>query len=842
MTAGSAAATAISVNNSTGPVADFTSIRAAINAAHPGDEIIVKPGTYEENITVNKNLTIVSESGNPSNTIIQAAKGSEDIFSVWTNGVSINGFSIKGAKYAGIHLFGVTDCNITNNKLSNNGCGIDLYMFSSGNLLDNNKISDSTTGISLGDSWYNSLNNNSVSNCSGGISLFDSQNNTLNNNLISKNSEGIALIGESNSNILTNNTINSNEKIGLHIYGTSNNLIYNNYFNNIINVEAEQDSGTNIWNTTKTKGINIVDGPYLGGNSWARPDGTVYPEGARDTNFDGIFDEQYNIEGSNFIDYLPLKESKRVTITVGNSTDQIADFTSVQAAIDNASPGDTILLHPGVYTENINVYVTNLTLTSESGSSEDTIIKAASGSNDVFYVIADGVTISGLNITGPISSPNAGIHLNGVKHCLIENNQLSGNYSGEILNTSSGNNSSTGNDSNPNSEFGILLDASSSNILNNNNVSDIATPILLRNSSENILVNNKASNSSYGIWMNSSSNNTLNGNNVSNNKIGIYLEISNGNTLSNSTVLNNTASGINILNSSENTLNNSTTSDNRISILLHNSSGNLLNNNMVSNSTYGVWLYSSSNNNELTDNRVSDNNVSIYLKNSGENLLTGNRVLNSNGLGICLWNSAGNTLNNNTASDNASIFLHNSSENTLVNNTVESNNYGFWMNSCDNNKLIDNWASNNKFGVYLKNSRDNKLSGNMVGLNTRYGIYLGSSISNVLSGNRIVSNSEYGLYLMDSGYSSIYNNYLNNTNNTYFEGTNSGMSLNTTKMRETNIVGGPYLGGNFWATPESDGFSQTELDTNGDGICDAAYTLSNESIDYLPLAGSNVTN
>ena len=70
MTAGSAAATAISVNNSTGPVADFTSIRAAINAVHPGDEIIIKPGTYVENITVNKNLTIVSESGNPSNTII----------------------------------------------------------------------------------------------------------------------------------------------------------------------------------------------------------------------------------------------------------------------------------------------------------------------------------------------------------------------------------------------------------------------------------------------------------------------------------------------------------------------------------------------------------------------------------------------------------------------------------------------------------------------------------------------------------------------------------------------------------------------------------------------------
>ena len=134
------------------PDADFTSIQAAINAASPGDKIIVKPGTYVENISINKNMTIVSESGNPSNTIVQSAKGSEDIFSVWTNGVSIKGFSIKGAKYAGIHLFGVTDCNITNNNLSNNGCGIDLYMFSSGNTLVNNQISDSVTGISLGDS------------------------------------------------------------------------------------------------------------------------------------------------------------------------------------------------------------------------------------------------------------------------------------------------------------------------------------------------------------------------------------------------------------------------------------------------------------------------------------------------------------------------------------------------------------------------------------------------------------------------------------------------------------------------------------------------------------------
>lgn len=82
-TSWNAAAAQISVNNSTGQDADFTSIQAAINAAHPGDKIIVKPGIYEENINISKNVTLVSESENPSDTIVQGVNGSDDIFSVY---------------------------------------------------------------------------------------------------------------------------------------------------------------------------------------------------------------------------------------------------------------------------------------------------------------------------------------------------------------------------------------------------------------------------------------------------------------------------------------------------------------------------------------------------------------------------------------------------------------------------------------------------------------------------------------------------------------------------------------------------------------------------------------
>ena len=39
---------------------------------------------------------------------------------------------------------------------------------------------------------------------------------------------------------------------------------------------------------------------------------------------------------------------------------------SIQAAVDNASSGDTIIIKPGTYTENINITKGNLTIRSES--------------------------------------------------------------------------------------------------------------------------------------------------------------------------------------------------------------------------------------------------------------------------------------------------------------------------------------------------------------------------------------------------------------------------------------------------------------------------------------------
>jgi hypothetical protein len=57
---------------------------------------------------------------------------------------------------------------------------------------------------------------------------------------------------------------------------------------------------------------------------------------------------------------------------------------------------------------------------------------------------------------------------------------------------------------------------------------------------------------------------------------------------------------------------------------------------------------------------------------------------------------------------------------------------------------------------------------------------------------------------------------------------------NATLTAGTNIIGGPYKGGNFWANPSGTGYSQT-CEYNSSGLCINNYTINSSNIDYLPL-------
>jgi nitrous oxidase accessory protein len=274
----------------------------------------------------------------------------------------------------------------------------------------------------------------------------------------------------------------------------------------------------------------------------------------------------------------------------------------------------------------------------------------------------------------------------------------------------------------------------------------------------------------------------------------------------NGKIINNTATsnlfGIRLTYSSNSSLiNNYVKSNNDVGILFDHSGNNILLSNNANSNTYGIWFLPFSNNNILTNNNVSSNTYTgIWF--------------NTDFLSLDISNN--NTLINNTASSNQDgIILNHFRNSSLTNNNASQNgNNGFFLSQSSDNTLTNNDASSNNIGIQFKFSNHNTLNNNIASLNSNYGIYITYFSSN----------------------NTIYNNYFNNTNNFGFVSSSFSNFWNITRTAGTNIIGGPYLGGNVWAYPNGTGFSQTCSDGDGDGICDQPYALYINNIDYLPLA------
>ena len=222
---------------------DYEKIQWAVDNASDGDTIIVRDGTYTENVDVNvNNLTIKSENGSTS-TIVQAANSDDHVFEITADYVTVHGFTVTGATEsvrAGIYLRG-SHVHILDNVASNNDFGISLDDASDNRLTSNRASSNNCCGIGLWASSSNNLTNNAAaSNSDGGIALWESSNNTLADNRASNNDYGIALWEDSSSNTLISNVANSNMDYGFCLCGASNNqLINNTMLDNRLNLRVD---------------------------------------------------------------------------------------------------------------------------------------------------------------------------------------------------------------------------------------------------------------------------------------------------------------------------------------------------------------------------------------------------------------------------------------------------------------------------------------------------------------------------------------------------------------------------------------------------------------------------
>jgi parallel beta-helix repeat protein len=115
-----------------------------------------------------------------------------------------------------------------------------------------------------------------------------------------------------------------------------------------------------------------------------------------------------------------------------------ASATPIQSAVNNATGGDTICVKDGLYHENIDVNTANLTIKSQNGAA-NCVVNASNAGDHVFEVTASYVNITGFTVENATGSGKAGIYLGSADHCNISGNNVTNDYCGSYLYSSSNN-------------------------------------------------------------------------------------------------------------------------------------------------------------------------------------------------------------------------------------------------------------------------------------------------------------------------------------------------------------------------------------------------------------------
>ncbi|HEW79325.1 MAG TPA: hypothetical protein ENH34_05100 [Phycisphaerales bacterium] len=256
---------------------DFNNIQDAINYSWHGDTVIVRPGTYNENIYFNgRAITLTSENPNDPNvvdsTIITANSGYSVTFDFGENSDSVlAGFTITGR---GIYCYAssptiknniIRDCDnygisggqgaapiISDNSISNI---FSAGIFNCHGPINNNIVSGNRRGISEcdGSITYNKIANNAYGGAGAGLYDCDgtiANNIILGNEVTSGSGGGGGGLSNCNGNII-NNIISGNKAVtGGGGLSDCTNVFNNTIVGNIANTGAALSGCDFISNTS----------------------------------------------------------------------------------------------------------------------------------------------------------------------------------------------------------------------------------------------------------------------------------------------------------------------------------------------------------------------------------------------------------------------------------------------------------------------------------------------------------------------------------------------------------------------------------------------------------------
>lgn len=776
----------------------YPTIQEAIKSANVGDRIFVREGVYDENLEINVD-GIILQGENRDNTIVRAVKRDGSL-KINASNVKVSGFTFTNSGYrcAAVNLQASSRNIIQDNKIiSNKGHGIQLYHSHGNTIADNIIANNRKNGITLTFySLYNTIKNNDISdNRRCGIFIDEiSRINSFFGNEITENKFGVKCLGSSCDNFFHHNNFVDNT---MNVYDSSSNWWDDgdegNYWDDYIGIDIDEDGIGDIPYDIISGGSNYDGYPLM--NPVIPPiqetKSILQIIGSSDTCFSGLLFETGNI------------------ITVDDDGD--GDYYSIQEAVDNANPGDTIGVYSGTYKENIvmDTAVILKGISEELGSGYDTgkPIVDGDGSGCVFILTADCVQMSGFEIK------NTGLEYAGIKiHSdfnIIENNHVSN--CGDGISIWDSNRNLIINNTIKSNNFGVYSRISTDSQIVNNTFEYNDDGIVLFGSSVEIKENLLKNNTYNGILGQLSDNVIIVDNDILyHSKFGIQFFSCNNNILKENKVAFNLKTGISLYNSNNNMVTNNVIEKNLEGVSLYHSANNIISRCEFIENHYGIDVSFSHNNNINENNIINSSSAGIYIGMSKYNTLRSNVMINCGVMmdGYSLsswWNDVdqSNTVNgkiiyyyiNETgltiSPDAGQVILVNCSYCTITDLATSNVSVGVEIAYSNNINIYSNLINHIHMGIILFHSTNSTISDNFVTNSKKVSIALyWSSNYNYVSRNFIYNNSdEVGIALESSDYNVIEDNNIEAIRKNIKNTIDTSSVIKENKISIFNIVG-----------------------------------------------------
>ncbi len=286
----------------------FNTIAEGIDAVATGKSVIVSAGTYNEQLVVNKGITL--QGAGKESTFINGVGYTGNLVKLYADNITIFGFTIDGGNSTsvGIYLNGYSFININNSLIKNSSDYGISYSNSTPTIEDNNIESNSYSGIEVDSGGGGIIRNNSIISNQYGIRTCGDSSPEISNNDISNNSNTGIYCRESANPIISYNTISNNN------YGVL--IDYNSTWGGLVNPDIgggdRESDGKNNITGNKIHGVsNKTSHNIMAKNNWwGDEDGPKNPNNSNDVNAGLLSDWAYWSETGGDIIFTPHLTTK----------------------------------------------------------------------------------------------------------------------------------------------------------------------------------------------------------------------------------------------------------------------------------------------------------------------------------------------------------------------------------------------------------------------------------------------------------------------------------------------------------------------------------------------------